>query len=129
MRKISGLLSAFVLAFGAAGCGGGDATGTGGGGGGGTCPVNTFCTASSSFSPSARTVLVGTTVTWTNTSEGIPHNVTWDDAAGRAAAQAGDGTGDMDLSAGSHTRLFSAAGVYKFHCTIHFGMNGTLTVQ
>jgi plastocyanin len=84
---------------------------------------------SSSFSPTARTVAVGATVTWQNDA-GIFHNVTWNDAAGRAAALAGDGTGDIgDFSTGSHTRLFSAAGVYGFHCTIHAGMTGTLTVQ
>jgi len=71
----------------------------------------------------------GTTVTWQNSS-GTGHTVTWNDAAGRNAALAGDGTGDIDeFSSGSHTRLFNAPGVYPFHCTIHAGMNGTLTVQ
>ena len=85
--------------------------------------------ASTSFSPTARTVTVGTTVTWQNDT-GIIHNVTWNDAASRAAAGAGDGVGDIsDFSTGSHTRKFTAAGTYAFHCTIHAGMSGTLTVQ
>jgi len=86
-------------------------------------------TISNTFSPAALTVPVGTTVTWRNDA-GILHNVTWNDAAGRNAAQAGDGTGDIpNFSTGSHTRLFNTAGTYGFKCTIHQGMNGTLTVQ
>ena len=75
-------------------------------------------------------VPAGTTVTWDNSS-GIGHNVLWDDAAGRAAAKAGDGAGDMPdfLSGSTHTRLFSTAGTYAFHCSIHPGMNGTLVVN
>jgi plastocyanin len=71
----------------------------------------------------------GTTVTWQNQS-GVGHNVTWGSDAGRNAALAGNGTGDIpEFSSGSHTRLFNAAGTYAFSCTIHAGMNGSLTVQ
>jgi hypothetical protein len=133
MRKIHGLLGVLVLALTAVSCGGGD---------GGvspppppppppppTCPANTFCMGASNFSPTTRTVAGGTTVTWQNQS-GVGHNVIWDNAAGRNAALAGDGTGDLgEFSSGSHTRLFNAAGTYGFHCTIHAGMNATLTVQ
>jgi plastocyanin len=60
----------------------------------------------------------------------VIHNVTWNDAAGRAAALPGDGSGDIgDFGTGTHTRKFNTAGTYAFHCTIHAGMNGTLTVQ
>jgi plastocyanin len=139
MRKISGLFGALVLALGVVSCGGGgDTTGTGGGGGGGggggNCPANTFClTINNTFSPTALTVAVGTTVSWRNDAL-IQHNVTWNDAAGRSAALAGDGTGDIgtgteSFTTGTHTRLFNTAGVYGFKCTIHLGMNGTLTVQ
>jgi len=43
----------------------------------------------------------------------------------------GDGTSDIaDFASGVwHTRLFNTAGTYGFKCTIHPGMNGTLTVQ
>jgi len=133
MRKIPGVFGVFFLALTAISCGGGD---------GGvspppppppppppTCPASTFCMGASSFSPGTRTVTGGTTVTWQNQS-GVGHNVTWDNAAGRNAALAGDGTGDIpEFSSGSHTRLFNAAGTYGFHCTIHAGMNATLTVQ
>ena len=95
--------------------------------------MNAFCMTGATFSPSARTVNVGTTVTWQNDS-GVIHNVTWTDAAGRNGAGAGDGTGNIDdFGSGSHTRVFSAAGTYNFYCTIHgtptSGMHGTLTVQ
>jgi len=85
---------------------------------------------SSTFTPTTRTVAVGATVTWQNSS-GVGHNVVWDDATGRAAALAGDGTGDMpNFDTGmSHTRMFNAAGTYWFHRAIHHGLNGTLTVQ
>jgi hypothetical protein len=129
--KISGLFGALILAICVASCGGGgDATITpppppppv-------VCPAGTFCMTSTTFTPTTRTVTVGSTVTWQNDS-GVIHNVVWDDATGQAAAQMGDGTGDMaQFGSGSHTRLFNTAGTYKFHCTIHLGMNGTLTVQ
>jgi hypothetical protein len=128
--KVSGVSGALILAIGVASCGGG---------GDSTitppppppdCPAGTFCMTSTTFTPTTRTVTVGSTVTWQNDS-GVIHNVVWDDATGRAAAQAGDATGDMpQFGSGSHTRLFNTAGTYKFHCTIHSpGMTGTLTVQ
>jgi hypothetical protein len=134
MRKIPGLFGVLVLALTALSCGGG--------GDGGvspppppppppppTCPAGTFCMGASNFSPTTRTVVSGATVTWQNQS-GVGHNVTWDNAAGRNAALAGSGTGDIpEFSSGSQTRLFNAAGTYGFHCTIHAGMNATLTVQ
>jgi plastocyanin len=133
MGKISGLIGALFLMVAMTSCGG-DSTSPGGGGGGGgagggNCPAGTFCMGSSSFTPTTRTVTPGTTVVWQNDA-GIPHNVTWNDATARNAALAGDGTGDIDdFSTGSHSRLFNTAGSYGFHCTIHAGMVGTLTVQ
>ena len=135
MRKFTGLLWALILALSAVSCGGGGGgystgVGGGGGGGGGTCPAGTFCMTSNTFTPSALTAAVGATVTWQNAS-GVGHNVVWDDATAKAAALAGDGTGDMpNFDTGmSHTRMFNTAGTYGFHCTLHAGMNGILTVQ
>jgi plastocyanin len=135
--KFLWLLGALLLGLGAAACGGGGYStspggggGGAGGGGGGGCPAATFCTTVSTFTPTTRTVAVGTTVTWENNS-GVGHTVFWDDATGRAAATAGDGSGDMTTlnNGASHTRVFNTAGTYGFHCTIHPGMSGTLTVQ
>jgi len=85
------------------------------------------------FNPTALTITHGATVTWQNDS-GVIHNVTWVTAAGRTAAVAGDGAGDIDnFGAGSHSRMFNTPGTYDFYCTIHgsptAGMHGTLTVQ
>ena len=134
MRKIAGLCSAFALVVVAASCGGG-------GSAAGpppppppppppSCPANTFCaTTSNKFSPTTLTVPTGTTVTWQNDT-GVTHNVVWDDANGQNAAAAGDGTGNIgSFSTGSHTRMMTTAGTFGFHCTIHPGMNGSLTVQ
>jgi plastocyanin len=133
--KLLRLFGALFLGLGAAACGGGGNStspggGGGGGGGGGSCPAATFCTGTTTFTPTTRTVTVGSTVTWQNNS-GVGHTVFWDDATGRAAAAAGDGTGDMATldNGASHTRVFNTAGTYGFHCTIHLGMTGTLTVQ
>jgi plastocyanin len=83
----------------------------------------------STFSPTTLSVPAGTTVTWKNDT-GVPHNVLWNDAAGRSAAGAGDGTGDIADASATHTRKFVTAGTYGFHCSIHApGMTGTLTVN
>jgi plastocyanin len=129
MRKLSGLFGALMLVSALVSCGGGDTNVTPPPP---QCGTATFCTTiSNTFTPLTMTVAVGSTVTWDNES-GQPHNVTWDTAAGRTAAAAGDGTGDMDLPSAlgtAHTRVFNTAGTFGFHCTIHPGMNGTLTVQ
>ena len=124
MRKFASVFGTLILALTAMSCGGAGITGTGG------CPAGTFCMTSSTFTPTTRMVTVGSTVTWQNAS-GVIHNIVWNDATARAAAGAGDGTGDMpNFGSGSHTRVFKTAGTYGFHCTIHApGMVGTLTVQ
>lgn len=71
------------------------------------------------FSPSAVTVSVGDTVTWTN-SDAVVHTATADDAswdAGNIAA--GGGTGAV---------VFTTAGSFPYHCSIHSQMTGTVTV-
>lgn len=123
MRRISGLFGALILVSGVLSCGGGSTMVTPPP----TCPANTFCLESSSFFPTTLTVTAGTTVTWEN-DLGITHNVLFDDAAGTAAAGAGDGTGNIGNTSTTHTRKFTTAGTFGFHCNIHPGMNGTLTV-
>ena len=121
-----------VVAIGAAAasCGGSaDAVvGTGGGGGGGTtptsCSTGTFCLGATTFVPASATATKNTAVVWVNTS-GIVHNVVFDNPP---AAVVGGDIGNMDANA-TASRTFATAGVYPFHCTIHSGMNGSLTVQ
>jgi len=141
MRKSSGLFGALILAIGVASCGGGGAAtvtggGGGGGGGGGTCPANTFCMPSTSFSfvtaagTTTLTVPVNTAVTWTNDS-GIIHNVTFDDPTTALAVGTGSPGNIPDHSSGSNQRQFAVSGSsHPFHCTIHgLGMHGTVAIQ
>lgn len=80
------------------------------------------------FDPSSTTVPVGTQVTWTwnaCSSDGyggqtcVSHGIVFDDGP-QAPSQ----------TQGSWTRTFSAAGTYKYHCTIHgASMSGSIVVQ
>lgn len=113
-----GIALAAIVAI-ALGCGSasdGGATGPGGGTGGSTS--NAISVIDNSFSPSATTVPVGTTVTWTWNGSN-QHNVTFDDGA-KSATQA----------SGTFDRKFDVAGTYKYHCTIHgAAMSGSVTVK
>ena len=70
------------------------------------------------FTPSATTVGVGATVTWTWAQGAADHNVTFDDGQ-KSATQ----------STGGFTRVFGTAGSYPYHCTLHPGMTGSVTVR
>lgn len=116
-----------AVAFAAAcGGGGGDAiTGTTGGTTGGTTSGNNGPVATTSvsvqnnnFTPADIQVTVGQTVTWTWSSGGITHNVTFS-----------DGSGSGDQSSGTFSKTFSTAGTFQYRCTIHAGMNGSVLVK
>jgi plastocyanin len=116
-------LTAFLVAA----CGGGsDSTGpgtTGGGGGGGSTPVATTAVEMKgfAFTPAAIKVAAGATVTWTN-SDNTAHNVTF--------AATANSIKTSDFTSGSATlQMPAAAGTYTYRCTLHSGMNGTVTVQ
>jgi plastocyanin len=73
------------------------------------------------FAPQTITVAAGTTVTWTNhDDEG--HTVVSDDSPALFKS-AGLDTDD------SFTFTFAKAGTYKYHCSIHPRMTGTIVVQ
>jgi plastocyanin len=72
-----------------------------------------------SFSPATLTVTVGTTVTWTN-NDNITHTVTSD--------ASGFDSGDITMGS-KYSRVFSVAGTYTYHCTIHPTMKGTIVVK
>jgi plastocyanin len=91
----------------------------GGSGGSGNPPPNTVDMVNTSFAPSSLTVSKGTTVTWMN-SDGITHTSTSDTGVWD--------TGDVS-SATSKTVTFNTAGTFKYHCTIHSNMTGTIVVQ
>jgi plastocyanin len=70
------------------------------------------------FEPKDLTVKVGTTVTWTNRDD-IPHTVV---SAGKFRSK----TMDTD---GTFSFTFTAAGDYKYFCSLHPHMTGSVKVE
>jgi plastocyanin len=70
------------------------------------------------FAPAQLTVKVGDTVTWKNHDD-IPHTVV---SAGKFRSKAMD-TDD------SYSFTFTAAGDYKYFCSLHPHMTGTIKVE
>ena len=70
------------------------------------------------FEPAQLTVKAGTTVTWTNRDD-IPHTVV---SAGKFRSK----TMDTD---GTFSFTFMAAGDYKYFCSLHPHMTGTVKVE
>ena len=60
------------------------------------------------FSPSAITILRGTTVTWEWAPGASRHSVTFDDGESSAVRDAG-----------TFSRTFDFAGTYTYYCTVH----------
>ncbi len=71
------------------------------------------------FSPVPLTIKAGTTVTWTNLDE-EPHTAVSDTGLFRSGA--------MDTNE-SFSFTFDKPGTYRFICTIHPRMTGTIIVQ
>ena len=123
-QRLRGGLLAIVTAMTllTAACGGdgygsnGGPTGTPGGSTGSTS--SSITVRNNSFDPSATTVAVGTTVNWSWAQGATDHNVTFADGQ-KSATQA----------TGSYSRTFSSAGTFSYNCTIHPGMNGSVTVR
>ncbi len=74
------------------------------------------------FTPNPLTVTAGDIVTFTFGA--VAHNVTFDSPGGATPADI-PGTN----SGVSFQRTFTTAGTYRFHCTIHPGMAGSVVVQ
>ena len=82
-------------------------------------PVGAQTLGNAAYSPDTVDVAVGTTVTWTNT-DSIAHTSTsngagWDSGAIAPRAQ--------------FSFTFQNAGTFAYHCAIHPGMVGTVTVH
>ena len=75
---------------------------------------------SNSYSPSPTTVRAGQSVAWHN-ADSTTHDSTQD--SGRFQ------TGTLNPGATSAAITMSTAGTFTYHCTIHPGMIGTITVQ
>src|SRR5688572_24680253 len=111
----------------AAACGGGGETT--GPGGNTTAPTGGISVRNNSFSPSARTIPAGTTLTWAwSTCSGgdiygpetcVAHSVTFNDWITSTTHEKG-----------SLSRTFSTAGSFPYHCTVHgAAMSGSVNVQ
>ena len=114
----TGSLCLFVLTV--AACGGD--SGTNAGDDTGTDPTVTTSVAVSDdfFNPASIQVSPGVTVTWTWSSNRV-HNVTFADMAITDSSDRGGGM--------YQTAMPTASGLYTYRCTIHSGMNGSVTVQ
>ena len=73
------------------------------------------------FTPAEITVSPGTTVTWLNRDD-IPHTIT-DAADQRAFKSAPLDTGD------SFSHVFATPGTYRYFCSLHAHMQGTIVVR
>ena len=74
------------------------------------------------FKDPVITVSAGTTVTWTNRDD-IPHTVTADDGQPPSYRSHPLDTGD------SFARLYDKPGTYKYFCSLHPKMRGTVIVR
>ena len=63
---------------------------------------------------------VGDVITWTN-GDGVPHKVALDDGSCTMAQNIAGG--------GKQSLVFSVAGSFPFHCTIHSSMKGTIVIS
>jgi plastocyanin len=128
---VAGLGVATALLF--AACGNGPPpgeNGSGGGGGGGgnigskvsgqTAATSVKETDELKFSPNSSSVKSGDVVQWTN-SGSAAHNVTFDDFPSVSS--------DTMNGGDTYEVKFTKAGTYKYHCTFHPGMEGTITVS
>ena len=90
---------------------------SGGGGGGGGAEVSME---GIKFVPADVTVKPGDTVTWTN-NDSVGHDVTGDNfKSGDAGAMQGGDTFEF---------TFDKAGTFDYVCTVHPGMEGSVTVK
>jgi plastocyanin len=132
MRRFVVLLIA-VAALVAAGCGSSNSN-SGSSNGGSSSPATTSSTTSSSssggktvtidmqnirFSPASQTVKVGQKVVWVN-KDPLDHNVIAQSGASFKSNNYGQGA--------SFSFTPTKAGTIKYTCTLHPGMDGTLTV-
>ena len=131
--RIATLSTALLLAA----CGGGTSTPTGVPAGATTVPAGATAAATGPCADSAGTTVVATSVadntwtqpltakvndvvTWTN-GDTVPHRVQLDDNSCGMSANIPGG--------GSKSLVFTKAGTFPFHCTVHASMKGTITVS
>ncbi|HLG62147.1 MAG TPA: plastocyanin/azurin family copper-binding protein [Ktedonosporobacter sp.] len=87
----------------------------------------------SNFIDTTITIKKGESITLVDTAT-APHiitNGTWDGTTQKPAKEAGAPTVNLNFSGGDSKSAgpFTTAGTFKLYCTIHQGMNLTVTVQ
>ena len=123
------LVLASIVLVGVAACGGGysgstpTSPSTGGGNNNSGTPVSIVSGAelktTTAYAPNPVVISAGGTVTWTN-NDATTHTSTSDDGAWNSGSIA---------PGAKFSRTFATAGSYKYHCSLHPGMIGTVTVQ
>lgn len=111
-------LAACALALSLTACGGG---GSGGGTGGNpalTGGTNTVVLRNVAFKPSRITIKVGETVTWVWNDGDVPHNVVFNDLPAKTKI----------MTKGTFRHTFGEPGTFRYRCTIHPSMTGTVVV-
>ncbi|HXJ29104.1 MAG TPA: cupredoxin domain-containing protein [Gemmatimonadales bacterium] len=110
------LVSCVVVVAASVACGSSTSVANSCGSSGASANINT--TSSNTFSPKAATITHGQSVCWQNSSS-VLHTVTDD-----------GGAFDTNLPVGQiFVHTYSSPGTFPFHCKIHSGMTGTITVN
>ena len=71
------------------------------------------------YAPNPISIAAGGTITWTN-NDAVAHTSTGDDGSWNSGTIA---------PGANFSRMFPSAGTFVYHCTIHPGMVGTVTVR
>lgn len=82
------------------------------------------------FSPDSITISAGESVVWSNSGPSS-HTVTSDNSSWTSAtlgAPSGTDPYGYPTGGGTFSHLFSSAGTYHYHCSIHSGMTGVVVV-
>jgi plastocyanin len=116
------IVSAFLMM---SGCKSDNSTAPYGGGGTGTPGINEVWMQGMAFNPAAKTISVGTTITWTNKDNTV-HTAT------SGVPGTPDGlfnSGNLN-NGGTFSFKFTTAGTFKYFCLIHGAMmTASITVQ
>src|SRR5205085_7511510 len=93
-------------------------------------PSGGISVTNNAFSPGTKTVAVGATVQWSwNTCSNDPYNYGGQTCVAHSVTF-DDGTTSPTQDQGTFNRMFTAAGTYNYHCSVHgAAMAGTITVQ
>ena len=119
------------LTLGLVGCGNGPPGGSGSGGN--TCTAGTLVSSGAGqvkidandqlqFAPASGSAKVGQIIQWSNSGT-VAHTITFDSSSASCLT-------DSQIAPGATWEVkFTVAGSYTYKCTIHPGMNGSLTVS